>query len=118
MERPVYRLRTFGGLTLTDHAGAAVPLRRRRLALLALLAVAGERGMSRDKLAAYLWPESPGENSRHALEQVLYSIRKRIPADALVGPDPLRLNPSVVQSDVEEFDRALADGAQGQAVAL
>jgi DNA-binding SARP family transcriptional activator len=112
------RLQTFGGLTLTDHAGAAVPLKRRRLALLALLAVAGERGMSRDKLAAYLWPESPGEHSRHALEQVLYSIRQRIPADALVGPDPLRINAGIVQSDVDEFERALARGAHDDAVAL
>jgi DNA-binding SARP family transcriptional activator len=112
------RLQTLGGLTLRDDAGAAVPLKRRRLALLALLAISGERGMSRDKLAAYLWPESPGEHSRHALEQLLYSIRQRIPADALVGPDPLRLSAAHVQSDVEEFERALARGAHAEAVAL
>ena len=31
---------------------------KRRLALLALLDAAGERGMSRDKLLGLLWPES------------------------------------------------------------
>src|SRR5262245_7021734 len=56
----VLRLRTFGGLTLArgseDLTGAVT--QRRRLALLALLAASGPAGMSRDKLLAYLWPES------------------------------------------------------------
>jgi DNA-binding SARP family transcriptional activator len=51
------RVHTFGGLTLTveDAPVTGVLTQRRRLAL---LAVARERGVSRDKLVAYLWPES------------------------------------------------------------
>jgi DNA-binding SARP family transcriptional activator len=54
------RVHTFGGLTLTveDAPVTGVLTQRRRLALLALLAVAGERGVSRDKLVGCLWPES------------------------------------------------------------
>ena len=52
----MFRLRTFGGAALFDDGrpldGPAV--QRRRIALLALLAVAGEGGMSRDKLLAFL----------------------------------------------------------------
>jgi DNA-binding SARP family transcriptional activator len=55
----VLRLRTFGGLSLESDHG---PIRgaggqRRRLGLLAVLAEAGERGLTRDKLIGLLWPE-------------------------------------------------------------
>jgi DNA-binding SARP family transcriptional activator len=53
------KLETFGGLTLTDDAGRHVVSQRRRLALLALIASGGARGIPRDKLIACLWPESP-----------------------------------------------------------
>ena len=67
----MFRLGSFGGLILTDAAGEVVMPQRRRLALLALLATAGERGLSRDKVLGYLWSESSSENARHALEQLL-----------------------------------------------
>lgn len=110
------RLGTFGGLVLHDSAGEPVIPQRRRLALLALLAVAGSRGLTRDKILAYLWPESPPEQGRHALEQLLYSIRKQVPEPPILGTDPLRLNPSVVEADVAEFSRAIAAGDVAVAV--
>ena len=54
----MFRLQTFGGLALTDPAGSPLPVQRRRLAILALLAAAGEAGLRRDKLIARLWSES------------------------------------------------------------
>jgi len=112
------RLETFGGLRLTNAAGGQVTTARRRLALLALLASAGERGLTRDKLVGFLWPESPGENAKHALEQLLYSVRRQCPEELVLGPDPLRLNPAVITSDVAEFQRALAQGAPAAAAEL
>jgi len=114
----MFRLGTFGGLVLLDAAGNAVVPQRRRLALLTLLAVAGERGITRDKLLGYLWAESASENARHALEQLLYSMRRQVPEVLFQGTDPLRLNPRVVQADVVEFERALAEGDPGRAAAV
>jgi eukaryotic-like serine/threonine-protein kinase len=111
------RLETFGGLAVTDAAGNAVIPQRRRLALLALLAVAGERGLTRDKVLAYLWSESSSENARHALEQLLYSMRRQVPEELFQGTDPLRLNAQVVHADVVEFGRAIAAGDPARAVA-
>jgi eukaryotic-like serine/threonine-protein kinase len=111
------RLGTFGGLALTDAAGNAVIPQRRRLALLALLAVAGERGLTRDKVLAYLWSESSSENARHALEQLLYSMRRQVPEELFQGIDPLRLNTQVVHADVVEFGRAIAAGDPARAAA-
>jgi hypothetical protein len=62
------RSRLFGGLTLArgeENLTGAVS-QRRRLALLALLAVAQDTGMSRDKLLGWLWPESEAERARRA----------------------------------------------------
>jgi len=112
------RLGTFGGLVLSEPAGEAVIPQRRRLALLALLAVAGARGLTRDKVLAYLWSESSSDNARHALEQLLYSMRKQVPEPLIVGVDPLRLNPAVVEADVAEFARAIEAGNDARAVAL
>ena len=114
----MYRLETLGSLALTDGPAAAVTTQRRRLALLALLAVAGERGLTRDKLVAYLWPDSPSDNARHALEQLLYELRRQLGEPVFLGPDPLRLNPEIITSDVAQFGQAVASGAPAEAVEL
>lgn len=111
------RLHTFGGLGLTDGTGV-VASQRHRLALLALLAVAGERGCTRDKLMAQLWPESPVEAARHGLQQLLYYLRRQAHDELFLGTDPVRLNPAAISSDVAEFDAALTAGALTDAVAL
>ena len=112
------RLETLGGLTLTDADGRHVAPQRRRLALLALLAVGGERGVSRDKLIAALWSESSADNARHALEQLLYSLRRQVSRPLIVGTDPLRLDPAVVHADVAAFSSRLASGDLAGAAAL
>ncbi len=85
---PRFRLATFGGLSLAADVEPLRTTQRRRLALLALLAVAGERGLSRDKLQAYLWPESRADQARHALEQLLYFLRRQLGDDAFLGTNP------------------------------
>ena len=113
------RLRALGGLAV-EHAalddGAA---HRRPLAVLALLAVAGDRGMTRDKIAAFLWPESDDERARNSLSRALSSLRRELGVEQLVlGSTELRLNPASVTSDVQEFSRLLADGDAERAVTL
>jgi DNA-binding SARP family transcriptional activator/tRNA A-37 threonylcarbamoyl transferase component Bud32 len=114
----MFRLGTFGGLVLTDAAGDVVMPQRRRLAFLALLAATGERGLSRDKVLGYLWAESSSENARHALEQLLYSMRKQVSEPLFHGTDPLRLDSRVVQADVVDFARAMTANDPARAVSL
>src|SRR4051794_26861648 len=96
---PMLRLRTFGGLTLSrgeENLTGAVT-QRRRLALLALLAVARDTGLSRDKLLAWLWPDSDAERARHVLNQLLYAQRRQVGDAALfTGQKTLRLNRAVM----------------------
>ncbi len=115
------RLRTLGGLAVEGNPppGPGAAAQRRPLALLALLAAASERGVSRDKLLACLWPESSQEKARHLLTQTLYALRRDLHAQELfLGSSELRLNPQVVSTDVQEFEAALAQGELERAVAL
>src|ERR1051325_6719277 len=113
-------LRTFGALTLENGGlpfiGAGA--QRSRLALLAVLAAAGDRGISRESLLAIFWPESDTDSARGALKQALYALRRDLREQELIsGNGELALNPSVIQSDVQEFSRALerGDSAGGRA---
>ena len=111
------RLETFGGLTVRSDAGALVVTQRRRLALLVLVAAAGDRGITRDKLMACLWPERSAEAARHSLEQLFYTLRRDAGEALFDGTNPIRLNPSTVVSDWREFEQTVARGALADAAA-
>jgi DNA-binding SARP family transcriptional activator len=115
------RINVLGGLYVSDEgravSGAAA--QPRRLALLALLAVAKERGVTRDALLGYLWPESDEERGRKALAQALYALRRDLGSDeALIGVKDLRLNPDLAQCDLWEFQDAMATGSLDRAAEL
>jgi len=117
----VLRVRTFGGLLVHDGdrpvAGAAA--QPRRLAILALLAVAGDRGVTRDRLLAYLWADADEERARRGLTQALYALRRDLGSEeAILGLKDLRLNPEIVSSDVQEFEQALRAGPLERAADL
>jgi serine/threonine-protein kinase len=117
----VLRLKTFGGLGLQRDGLPPGPgaTQRRRLALLVLLARAGERGMSRDKLLGLLWPDSEPDKARAILAQALYALRRDLDADDLfLGSTDLRLNSERITSDAAEFTAALEAGRLEDAVGL
>ncbi|MFN0099568.1 MAG: protein kinase domain-containing protein, partial [Gemmatimonadaceae bacterium] len=92
---------------------------KRRLALLALVDAAGERGISRDKLLAYLWPESDPERARGALAQALYALKKGLGHDDLfTGTNEVHLNTERLASDRAAFLTALRRGDREGAVVL
>ena len=103
------RLRVFGGLAIERNAVpvAATAELHKALALLALVA-SRDRGISRDQLAGYLWPESQSEQARAALSQTLYTLRKQLAEPELfAGTQTLRLNPTFIGSDLRDFELAL-----------
>lgn len=112
-------LKTFGGLSVEmDGApGTGAGQQRKTLALLALLAAAGRRGLSRDRVAAFLWPESDTEHARNLLKQACYALRRDLHAPELfLGAVELRLNPDVITSDIGTLEDALARGDPERAV--
>jgi len=114
-------LLTFGRLVLqlNGRAITGVATQRRQLALLALLAVAGDDGMSREKVQGYLWPASDGARARHALNQLLYVHRQLHQQSGLIaGRKTLRLFSEEIGSDVGVFEAELAAGRLESAVAV
>jgi DNA-binding SARP family transcriptional activator len=115
------RLRLLGGFTLERDgiptSGRAT--QRRRVALLALLAAAPAQSVARDRIISLLWPEAETESARHLLAGAVYDLRKALSQEALVSQgDDLRLDPSVVHTDVTAFQEALAAGDLSSAVTL
>ena len=82
------RIRTLGSLTVSRDGVAlsGAGTQARRMAVLALLARAGSRGITRDRLIALLWPDADEQSSRAALSQATGR-----PATVTVEPrrDPL-----------------------------
>jgi TolB-like protein/DNA-binding SARP family transcriptional activator len=107
------RLSTFAGCVL-ERDGVRVDTasaQRKGLALLAVLAAAGERGVERDALLALLWPESDEERARTSLRQLVHVLRNQLETpELLTRSAELRLNAEVISSDVAEFRAAIAAG--------
>ncbi|HEV8215331.1 MAG TPA: BTAD domain-containing putative transcriptional regulator, partial [Gemmatimonadaceae bacterium] len=103
------RLRAFGGLWIENlGADADAGPRPRPLALLAILAVAGEKGASRDGVLGVLWPEAEEERARQSLSQAIYSLKRDLAVDVAASGARLKLDETQLSSDVAEFKRAVA----------
>ena len=113
----MYRLRVLGGFALEGPPGAPAPQRpqRRGDAVLAVLAVCADRGCTRERLVALLWPESDEARSRQGLRDALYAIRRALGPGAVPSDGRLlRLDP-VATSDLQAFTQALTRGRQADA---
>ena len=90
---------------------------RRRLALVAILAAARGRPVGRDRIIGLLWPDTPADAARHSLSEGLYVLRKELGDDGFLAlGDEVGLDPARVNSDLDDFERALAEGRWEDAV--
>jgi DNA-binding SARP family transcriptional activator len=115
------QLQTLGGVCVLQSGGARVggaAAQRRSLALLSILAVHGDAGVSRDRLLALLWPDGDPDKVRHALTQSLYHIRRALGCDDLfvIAGANIGLNADRIATDVGRF-LALANAGDNEAVA-
>lgn len=114
------RFRLFG-YPAAEVGGAPVSgpaAQRHRLALLALLALAPRRTVSRAKLLALLWPEADTASARHLLNVAVHALRDGLGRDAVQSDrDEVTLS-AAVEVDVATFLDALAAAAPERAVAV
>lgn len=109
----MYRLTLLGGVLLASPDGpvSGRASQQKRLALLALVATAGEKGVSRDRLVALLWPESDTQEARHHLSHSLYVLRSALGEDTLrTAGEYVRIGSSRLQVDSMVFEEALDQG--------
>jgi DNA-binding SARP family transcriptional activator/tetratricopeptide (TPR) repeat protein len=114
------RLLTFGGLQVQRDAGSTPELanQRRRLAVLAIVAAAAPAAVTRERLLFLLWPDTDEERGRHALNQIVYNLRRELGESPIEGAGAMRLLPDVMSADVLEFRAAIARGDHAAAAAL
>ena len=121
MPEPILTLRVLGGLSLSGPAGAISgrATQRRRLALLAVLAAARGRPVSRDKLIGLLWSDSDSESARHLLADSIYILRESLGKEAIPGSgDDVWLDTTRIDSDVLQFWTALEGGQRETAAGI
>jgi DNA-binding SARP family transcriptional activator/TolB-like protein len=115
------RIRSLGTLSVqgAGRAPAGTVIQPRRLAVLAVIGRAGDRGVTREKLLTLLWPDADEEAGRRALSQALYALRRDLGVDEpFLGIQELRLNPDAATCDAAEFESALAERNLERAAAL
>lgn len=114
-------IRCFGGVAL-ERDGVPIAGRatqRRRLALLLILSGANRQPVSRDRLTAYLWPESDAESARHLLSGAIYELRRVLGEETILSRgDDVWLDTDIAQCDVASFEAAIEDGNPDDAIAL
>lgn len=120
---PVPSLRLLGEIDLRAASGERVSRvlqQPKRLALLAYLAVQGERYTPRSELLDRFWADQPEDRARNALSQALHHLREHLGAELLElqGADALRLAPGRLRCDVTEFLSAARTAAPGEALTL
>src|SRR4026207_607148 len=96
------RLLSLGQLSLVGNDGQPVSNAAAQPRGLALVAVGGRpapKGVSREKLIAWLWPDANEERGRRSLNQALYALRSELGSEeVLMGQRDLRLKPDLVVS--------------------
>jgi TolB-like protein/DNA-binding SARP family transcriptional activator len=115
----VLTLRLLGTASIQGADGGAMAGRAAqgpRMALLAWLAMARGRPVSRDKLIALLWPDARPERARPQLSDTLYILRTGLGEDAVRSVDDSLTLGDVVSCDVTEFEALLDAGALERAV--
>ena len=99
--------------------GSPAPLQSKPLALLAYLALSGERRQRRDALLPVFWPEFDSARARQSLRWALSTLRQALGEGAIVsrGQEEVVLATDVVSCDVWRFDQERSAGHLEAAVA-
>jgi DNA-binding SARP family transcriptional activator len=112
------RLRILGALDLTSAAGApALEATRQTRLLLACLALAGEKGLTRTELCTLFWPDRQTALARNSLRQGLAAIRRALGDDqgaiSLQSDlETVRLSAQAEAVDVCMFRQGLREGSR------
>lgn len=106
-------LKLLGEFALTRSDGRAVDLPSRRMrALLAVLVLSGQGGVSRERLAGLLWSDRADAQARASLRQCLFELRTALSAANLdllqIGRDRVAVQTERLESDADGLEQSLS----------
>ena len=112
------RILTFGGLALERNGVPMLigePQHSARLAILAMLANAGEQGVLVRRFKAYLWPSHAESEAQRLLDAQLASLQQDC-GHAVVERDDVAYRLAAnISSDARDFERDMRDGLPDRA---
>jgi TolB-like protein/Tfp pilus assembly protein PilF len=108
------KARLFGGLEIAGWKGAGVKFAARKPALvLGILALAGPKGIRRERLCSLLWADRDEPQARASLRQALVELRRQMATEGTAGleiagnSDLIALSAPAADIDVWCFDELL-----------
>lgn len=104
----MYRINVLGPFSMIGDTGQpAVFEARSAAAVVALVALAKGRPVSRDSIAATLWPEQEESSARTNLRKALQRVHKATAGENpfLTDGDQLRFDPARVETDIDHVER-------------
>ena len=104
----MYRINVLGSFKMSDGAGVPVAFEAKSAAaVVALVALAKGRPLSRDSIAATLWPEQEESSARTNLRKALQRVHKATKEENpfLTDGDQLRFDPERVETDLDHAER-------------
>jgi DNA-binding SARP family transcriptional activator len=110
------KIRVLGALSFLDETGAELALTRKNRTVLAAIVLAGDLGLTREKLAVLFWGDRGEKQAQASVRQALAAICKGLGPfwDCLqAGPDHLAVNGQRVELDAEAFETLAASPSAG-----
>ena len=105
------RVEVLGPFRALDEEGREVAIPRGKLTGLLAHLASEPHGVERDALEALFWPDAAPRARRQSLRQALYSLRRAMDdLDPFLVGDRVRLDASLVETDLAEVREALAEG--------
>ncbi len=107
-----FELRLFDGVRLLEGGDVvrSKATQRRRLAVLAYLALSPNRSATREAIMGLLWAELSPDNAKRNMAEAVYQIRRELDQDVLRSEgEDLTLSP-LVRCDVDAFELAMKAG--------
>jgi DNA-binding SARP family transcriptional activator/TolB-like protein len=84
---------------------------------LALLSTTLEKRLTRERVMASLWPDATPDSARRSLSESLYALRQVLGDAAIVSNgEELLLDPTILPSDLDSIEVAIAAGDADRAV--
>ena len=106
------RLKLLGDFSVLGKAGEPIEIQARKgRGLLAILALAPEQRVVRERLAFLLWSDHGETQARSSLRQMLVTLRRKL-GEGVLGGDEERVQLHNTASDVSDFIRLASAGDQ------
>ncbi len=104
------QLNVLGPPEVLDDHGNPVSLSLGKPLALLIYVACSDSPVSRDDLADLLWPGADRQHGRHSVRQALWVLKTALGEDVFANHDPLSLRAGALETDLQAFSEALAEG--------